>query len=42
MTEQVYMRLLLSGIMGKQNRAQYPQVFQTPPKPSLQFAVEVI
>lgn len=36
------MRLLLSGIMGKQNRAQYPQVFQTAPKPSLQFAVEVI
>ena len=41
-TEQVYMRLLLSGIMGKQNRAQYPQVFQTAPKPSLQFAIEVI
>ena len=42
MTEQVYMRLLLSGIMGKLNRAQYPSVFQTAPKPSLQFAIEVI
>jgi hypothetical protein len=28
--------------MGKLNRAQYPQVFQTAPKPSLQFALEVI
>lgn len=34
-TEQVYMRMLLSGIMGKANRAQYPQIFQTAPKPSL-------
>jgi len=41
-TEQVYMRLLLSGLMGKENRAQYPQVFQTVPKPSLQFALEVV
>lgn len=35
------MRMLLSGLMGKDNRAQYPQVFQTAPKPSLQFALEV-
>jgi hypothetical protein len=42
MTEQVYMRQLLSGVIGKTNRAQYPQVFQTAPKPSLQFAIEVI
>jgi hypothetical protein len=41
-TEQVYMRMLLSGLMGKDNRAQYPQIFQTVPKPSLQFAFEVI
>jgi hypothetical protein len=41
-TEQVYMRMLLSGLMGKENRAQYPQIFQTVPKPSLQFAFEVI
>lgn len=41
-TEQVYMRLLLSGMMGKANRQQYPQVFQTAPKPSLQFALEVL
>lgn len=34
-TEQVYMRMLLSGLMGKDNRAQFPQVFQTAPKPSL-------
>lgn len=36
------MRMLLSGLMGKDNRAKYPQVFQTAPKPSLQFALEVI
>jgi hypothetical protein len=36
------MRMLLSGLMGKDNRAQYPQVFQTAPKPSLQFAIEVV
>lgn len=42
MTEQVYMRQLLSALMGKTNRAQFPQVFQTAPKPSLQFAIEVI
>jgi hypothetical protein len=37
------MRLLLSGIIGKQNSGLYPQVFQAAPKPSLlQFAVEVL
>ena len=41
-TEQVYMRLLLSGLMGKANRQQYPQVFQTAPTPSLHFAIEVV
>ena len=41
-TEQVYMRMLISALMGKANRAQYPQVLQAAPKPSLHFAVEVI
>jgi hypothetical protein len=41
-TEQQYMRMLLSGLMGKANRAANPQVFDAAPKPSLQFAIEVI
>lgn len=41
-TEQVYMRMLVSALMGKTNRGLYPQVLQAPPKPSLHFAIEVI
>ena len=36
------MRQILSGLVGSANRAQYPQVFQTAPKASLQFAIEVV
>ena len=36
------MRQILSGLVGKFNRAAYPQVFQTAPTPSLHFAIEVI
>ena len=42
MTEQVHMRQILSGLVGATNRGLYPQVFQTAPKASLQFAIEVI
>ena len=36
------MRMLLSGLVGSTNRGLYPQVFQAEPKPSLQFAIEIV